>query len=133
VFFLADGPSIFANLGNLIQGTTELLALFGAGIGFVIRSRRNSRREKIRTEAAARLAAQETTKTTLEARLEAQHAAQVKQFQDQIDSQREQYEDQLLAQREQAAILRSQNSNLQQQYNRLVERLLNQQSKEDEL
>jgi hypothetical protein len=132
VFFLADGPSIFANLGNLIQGTTELLALFGAGIGFVIRSRRNSRREKIRTEAAARLAAQET-KTTLEARLEAQHAAQVKQFQDQIDSQREQYEDQLLAQREQAAILRSQNSNLQQQYNRLVERLLNQQSKEDEL
>jgi hypothetical protein len=96
------GTDVFANLGGIFAGLSELLLAIGGGIGFVIRSRRQARRERVRTEAAASLAAQEARKA-LESKLEQQHGDQVKMLENQLtelrvmqQSQVEQYKNQII-------------------------------------
>jgi uncharacterized protein HemX len=79
----SGGTNLFANLGGILAGLSELLLAIGGGVGFVIRSRRQARRERMRTEAAASLAAQEARKA-LEAKLEQQHGDQIKQLENQL-------------------------------------------------
>lgn len=93
--------ALFANLGSILQGISALLLAVGAGVGFVVRSRRTAQRERLRTEAAATLAAQEAKKA-LETRLEIQHAAQIATLESQITELRtlhsvqiEQFKDQI--------------------------------------
>lgn len=80
---LASGD-LFASVGGILTGIAELLGLIGAGIGYIVRSRRNAHRERLRTETAAGLAAQEAKKQ-LEARLERQHADLIQQYKDQME------------------------------------------------
>ena|ERR1700744_4987356 len=106
------GSSFFSNIGGILSGIAELLVAIGAGIGFLIRSRRNARRERLRTEAAATLAAQETRRN-LEARLEKQHADQIQM-----------YKDQQAADAAEKANLIAQNTELQRANAVLINRLL---------
>lgn len=80
---LASASDFFGNLGGILAGISELLLALGAGIGFVVRSRRSARRERLRTETAASLAAQEARKV-LEERLEKQHHDQIEDYKKQI-------------------------------------------------
>ena len=80
---LASGADIVGSLGGILAGLSELLLAIGAGIGFVIRGRRNARRERLRTETAAGLAAQEAKKQ-LETKLDKQHTEQIDAYKQQI-------------------------------------------------
>lgn len=81
---LSEGGSSFSsNIGGILSGISELLLALGAGLGFLIRVRRNAQRERLRSEAAASLAARETQKA-LEAKLDAQYTSQVEQLKTQI-------------------------------------------------
>lgn len=82
---LASTGDTFASVGGILTGLAEILALTGAGIGFLVRSRRNTRRERLRTETAAGLAAQEAKKQ-LEAKLDRQHQEQIELYRQQIES-----------------------------------------------
>src|SRR3954463_15687371 len=79
----SGGSDLLSNLGAILGGITGLLAALGAGAGFLIRMRAQTRRERLRTEAAAALAAQEARRS-LETRLEAQHGEQIKTLENQI-------------------------------------------------
>lgn len=100
---LASGD-LFVSLGGILTGIAEILTLVGTGIGFLIRSRRNARRERLRTETAAGLAAQEAKKQ-LEERLELQHTAAIDQYKEQLEDLQASYERQLDQYRQQVADL----------------------------
>jgi hypothetical protein len=71
------------SIGPLLTGISELLLAVGAGVGFLIRTRKNARRERLRTEAAASLAATEA-KRALEEKLEAQYKVQIEALEAQV-------------------------------------------------
>lgn len=128
---LASGD-LFANLGSAFTSLAELLTLIGGAIAFVIRRRNNSRRSRSRAEAAATVAASETRRV-LEQRVDQQHQEQIEILRAQILEQGTQYKTQL----EQAALeraaerdqLRQQIRDLTKDRTVLLERLLNDQEK----
>jgi uncharacterized protein HemX len=81
----ADSSSTWvSNIGGILTGISELLGILGAGIGFLIRARRNAKRARLRTEAAASLAAQEAKKI-LEEKLDRQYTSLIEQYKLQIE------------------------------------------------
>lgn len=72
-----------AGLGSFTQGVTELLIALGGGIGFLIRSRRQSQRERSRAEEAAALAAKQA-RETLESKIDSQNKDIVQQYENRI-------------------------------------------------
>jgi hypothetical protein len=74
--YLAGGPDWTTNLGSLLTGASEVVTVIAAGVGFLIRTRRNSNREKQRIAESARKAA-EDTKAQLEAKIEESKAAEI--------------------------------------------------------
>lgn len=123
----SSGSTFVSNIGGILSGFAELIVALGAGIGFLIRTRRNARREKLRAEAAASLAAQET-KRTLEDKLERQYTSQLEQYKSQMLSQVEQARVQALAIEASHAIqleqLKAQVKDLQAVNSHLLDRIL---------
>lgn len=91
---IVSASDFIGSLGGILAGLSELLLAVGAGLGFVIKSRRNARRERLRTETAASLAAREAQRQ-LETRLADQHTAQLEQYRQQIMDINKRYEDQI--------------------------------------
>lgn len=81
---LADA-TFFTDLSGLLQGLSELFLAIGAGVGFLINSRRNAKRQRVRAEEAAALAAKQT-KETLESRLEIERESKENQYEQQIEN-----------------------------------------------
>lgn len=111
------GASFLSGIGGILTGISELLLALGAGIGFLIRGRRNHQRERLRTEAAAALAAREAKKA-LEEKLEAQHSAQIDQYKSERKELQAMQKIQIAQLESQLAVQQSINSNL---LNRLLE------------
>jgi hypothetical protein len=125
---LSNGSSaFFSNIGAILSGLAELLVALGAGIGFIIRTRRGARRERLRAETAASLAAQETKKT-LEEKLDKQYTAQLDQYKISMKQQIDQANAAALAIEQshtiQVAQLQAQIKDLQAVNSHLLERIL---------
>jgi hypothetical protein len=120
----ASTGDLVTNLGGILTGVASLLAIVGSGIGFVIRSRRTARNERLRTEAAASLAAQEARRS-LEEKLEKQHKAQ-------IDTLVSQAQDLLVMHNTQRAQYEAQIKDLRDLNSHLLDRVLNESRRDDD-
>lgn len=121
IHVLAAGSSGFAaNIGSILSGVSELLLALGGGMAFLLKNRRDAKRERARAEAAAALAAQQV-KRTLEEKIENQYSAQFEQNKSQLEAERQ-------AHMQQIDLLKNQIKDLQSVNARLMARLLEGQS-----